>query len=368
MKPQENLLPRKRIMIVDDNATNLMFAKTALFDRFDVFTVPSAAKMFNLLPSSSPDLILLDISMPEMDGYEALKILKSKEEWKNIPVIFLTGMDQAKEETDGLALGAIDYIYKPFEPRLLKKRIENYIQLAELKDTLAKNDVRLTDRNKNLDILLTLKNKSSRELCVSIFSVLSDMVENRNHKIQTKRGRTRDWVKILIDAMLERGVYKSTLESWNMEEVAMAAELHDLGKIEIPEALILKKSRLTPAELEVVKKHTIYGELMLERMGTQIANRDFVAHAQLFCLNHHERWDGSGYPRALKAHEIPLQGRIMAIVDVYDALTNVRPYKKAFPHYYAIKVLLEGSSGYFDPSIMEVFREIAWKFDIGEDK
>ena len=331
----------KTIFVVDDSDTNLSMAENALEDLYCVMTLPSAAKMFTLLEKVTPDLILLDIEMPEMNGFEALQQLKTHDTYSSIPVIFLTGLTDVSIEVQGFELGAIDFIAKPFSAPVLLNRIKTHL---------------------NIDELIHERTAQLRRLQNSLVSVLADMVESRDTTTGGHIERTTAYIKILMNAMMERGVYIDELRNWDLEVAASSARLHDLGKIAISDLILNKPDRLTADEYELIKIHAIEGEKNIDRIVSRAGNETFLHHAKLFAGYHHEHWDGTGYPHGLKETDIPLQGRILAVADVYDALVSARPYKKAFTHEEAMRVIMANSGTHFDPNIADVLSEVEDRF------
>ncbi|MDR2339896.1 MAG: response regulator [Deltaproteobacteria bacterium] len=352
----EGAQTRKRIMLVDDNVTNLMFAKSALSDHHDVYTAPSAAKMFQLLDSTKVDLVLLDIEMPVMDGIEAIGILKSNPLTKDIPVIFLTALSDPGSEVRGLDLGAVDYISKPFEPGLLNKRVEIHLTMEDQKAQLSLQKKELQNYNENLQAMVMEKTRRVDELQGAILATVADLVESRDDVTGSHVDRTRRWLEILVEALLASGDYVSEMKGWNLPLLYRSSQLHDVGKISISDSILLKRGRLTLDEFELIKLHTTFGERIIDKIATKTAEHDFLHHAKIFAATHHEKWDGTGYPKGLCGNAIPLQGRLLAIADVYDALTSPRPYKIAFPHDYAVEIMLSERAKHFDPVLLDIFR------------
>jgi len=327
----------KTIFVVDDSDTNLSMAEAVLEDQYRVMTMPSAQKMFALLEKVIPDLILLDIEMPVMDGFDALKRLKSDSSWIGIPVMFLTGRNDAEVEARGFEMGAIDFITKPFSAPVLLNRIKTHLDIDKI----------IRERTAQLNRLQN-----------SILAVLADMVENRDKGTGGHIERTSIYIKILINEIRARGVYTDEMEGWDVDKMISSARMHDLGKISITDIIVNKPGKLTEDEYTIMKKHAVEGERIIDEIISRTGEGDFLRNAKLFAGAHHERWDGTGYPRGLKGTEIPLQGRIMAIVDVYDALVSERPYKDAFPDDEAVKIIMENSGTQFDPKIAEIFFEV----------
>jgi putative two-component system response regulator len=332
---------QKTVFVVDDNDTNLSMAKEALNEQYRVMTMPSAVKMFSLLGKITPDLILLDIEMPEMDGFEALTRLKGNSALADIPVIFLTGMTDADVEARGLQLGVTDFITKPFSAPVLLNRIKTHLSIDEL---IRERTTQLQKKTEQLQILQN-----------GIAFVLADMVENRDRKTGGHIERTTAYLKILLDAMIERGVYTDELGVMDLDLLISAARLHDVGKISVSDAILNKQEKLTDRESEIVRTHSAEGERIIDQIVDRTGDVEFLRNAKLFAGYHHERWDGTGYHRGLKGTEIPLQGRIMAIIDAYDALISERPYKKSFTAEESVKIIMENSGKQFDPLIADVF-------------
>jgi len=327
----------KTIFVVDDSDTNLSMAEAVLEDQYRVMTMPSAQKMFAFLEKVIPDLILLDIEMPEMDGFDALKKLKSDSSWIAIPVMFLTGRNDAEVEARGFEMGAIDFITKPFSAPVLLNRIKTHL---------------------DIDKIIRERTSQVNRLQNSILAVLADMVENRDKGTGGHIERTSIYIKILINEMRARGVYVDEMEGWDVERMISSARMHDLGKISITDIIVNKPGKLTDDEYAIMKNHAVEGERIIDEIISRTGEGDFLRNAKLFAGTHHERWDGMGYPRGLKEREIPLQGRIMAIVDVYDALVSERPYKRAFPDDEAVRIIMDNAGTHFDPKITEIFFEV----------
>jgi putative two-component system response regulator len=335
----------KTIFVVDDNDTNLSMAKEALKDVYRVMTLPSAAKMFALMEKVKPDLILLDIEMPEIDGFEALQRLKNSGSFADIPVIFVTSTTAVAAEIRGFEMGVVDFITKPFSPPVLLNRVKTHLSIEE---AIQKR---------------TLKLQQKAEQLQNLQNVLVDMIENRNYGTGGHIVRTTTYLKILLDSMLAHGVYADEISKMDLDMLVSSACLHDVGKISIPDEILNKPGRLTDEEFKIVKNHSSEGERIIDQIVSQtIKNEEYLRNARLFAGYHHELWDGTGYPRGLEHTKIPLQGRIMAIIDVYDALTSERPYKQPFTPEEAVKIIMDSAGRQFDPLIAKVFFEEREKF------
>jgi putative two-component system response regulator len=346
---------RQIIFLVDDNMTNLTTGKNMLKEHYDVFSIPSGIKLFEILEKVMPDLILLDVEMPEMNGYEALKKLKTEHKSKDIPVIFLTARNDPGSELEGLSLGAIDYISKPFSPPLLLRRLENHLLIRN-------QQLALKDYNENLQQIVQRRSRQVVELQNSILNTVTEMVEFRDDTTGGHIERTQRYLKILVDKLLQENIYWEEVSSWNLEFLIPSAQLHDVGKIAISDTILNKPGKLTVEEFEIMKRHASIGEAAIEGIMKTLPENDFLHHAKIFAGTHHEKWDGSGYPRGLKNFEIPLQGRLMAVADVYDALIAARPYKQPLTTQEAERIILEGKENHFDPVLVELFRDLSPQF------
>ena len=338
---------KNSILIIDDESTNISALKMILSPEYTVYASSDGQDAIETAEEFLPDLILLDVLMPDMDGYDVIGVLKKSAKTRDIPVIFITGLDDAGAEEKGLALGAADYMSKPFSPAIVKLRVRNQINLVNHVRALNERTIALQQRT---DKLIRLQN--------SMASVLANMVENRDKLTGKHVENTAAYLRILLNAMLERGLFIDEIASWDMDVVVSSSRLHDIGKIAVSDLLLNKPSRLSEDEYESMKVHALEGEMIIENIINESGDQDFLYSAKLFAGSHHERWDGTGYPRGLKGLEIPLHGRIMAIADVYDALVSDRPYKKAFPHEKAVEIIREGRGKHFDSQIVDLFLEI----------
>ena len=355
---------KELILLVDDNPANLRLGKNVLAKKYAVATAPSAEKMFGLLENNSPEMILLDVDMPEMTGYDAIKILKANPETKDIPVIFLTIMSQINNELAGLSLGAIDYITKPFQPQLLLKRIEIHLLVETHRKTLEKQAEELKDFNKNLQKMVEEKTRNVFDLQNALLKTMAELVESRDDITGGHIDRTQYIIKVILEEMKRLNVYQEETEGWDMNLLLSSCQLHDVGKIAINDNILRKPGKLDDKEVEEMKKHALFGEQIIEKIESLVKESDFLKHAKIFAGTHHEKWDGTGYPHGLKGIEIPLLGRIMAIADVYDALISIRPYKKALTHEESVKIIVEGSGTQFDPVLVEIFTKVADQFRV----
>jgi putative two-component system response regulator len=346
---------RQKIMLVDDNIANLTAGKNMLKDKYEVFSVPSGSKLFDLLDHVEPDLILLDVEMPEMNGYEVIQKLRSNSKFAHIPVIFLTSMTDEGSELEGLTLGAIDYVTKPFSAPLLLKRLENHLLMQAQKKELK-------DFNDNLQMMVYEKTMQVSELQNTVLSTVAEMVEFRDEVTGGHVDRTQRYLKLLLDQLIRDNLYEDIVKDWDLPLLLPSAQLHDVGKIAISDKILNKPGKLTDEEFAIMKNHPVVGVEAIRRIEANTSENDFLYHAEIFAGSHHEKWDGSGYPNGLKGENIPLQGRLMAIADVYDALISVRPYKKPMDVDTARRIIEEGSGIHFDPALVRTFLAVEESF------
>ena len=331
----------KTIFVVDDSLLNLSMAEETLEKHYRVITLSSAKNMYAALNDITPDLILLDVAMPEESGFEAMTQLKANKKYSDIPVIFLTALTDSFNEALGIELGAVDFITKPFSEPVLLNRVKNHLHIDELLDQRAKEIVQQQD---------------------GIVFALADAIESRNVFTKEHVTRTAVYMDVLLQGMIAHGAYCDEINEWDANALVRSACLHDVGSMFIPTSSLNKPGPLTPEEFEVVKTHTTRGGQIIDHIISRAGNAGFLQCAKLTAIAHHEHWDGLGYPLGLTGSKIPLPGRLMAIVDVYDALTTDRSYRKTFTHEAAVDVIKNGSSKHFDPLIVKVFCEISDQF------
>jgi len=366
---------KKSIIMVDDNLTNLTIGITALEPYYDVMTLNSGARLLKALEKKTPDLILLDVDMPDMNGFETLAELKKNKAYSHIPVIFLTAKIDSSSELEGLSSGAIDYITKPFSPPLLLKRIELHLlvesqthELIEQKQELIVQKQELEKFNENLQEMVDEKTKTVVTLQNAILGTMANLVESRDDITGGHIERTQSYLRILLGAVWKSDFYREEVSTWDTELLLQSAQLHDVGKISIDDSILRKPGKLTPEEFTKIKEHAETGKKIIDGIELKASQQVFLEQAKILALTHHEKWDGSGYPNALKGEEIPLQGRLMAIADVYDALISDRPYKKAFTHEQAVETITKDSGTHFDPSLVELFLSVADEFEQVQNK
>ena len=346
---------RHVIMLIDDDEICLAMGREILENKYTVYPVLSGEQAFVILKKIVPDLILLDIEMPGMDGYAVIKRLKQDPETKEIPVIFLTSRTDPGNELDGLSMGAIDYITKPFSPLLLVQRIENHLLISSQRKELTRYNISLQNMVKE-------QTREIRDLQNAILNTFSEVVEFRDEMSSGHVERIIKYMRAMVNEMQKQGIYKNEIENQDIEVFINAAQMHDVGKICVSETILNKQGKINAEEFEDIKKHSAYGLLIIDRIKKITGEHAFLNYASVFAESHHERWDGSGYPEGLKGPEIPLAGRLLAIADVYDALVSVRPYKQPMSSDDAAKVIINGSGSDFDPVLVEVFKSVCDEF------
>ncbi|MCL2350451.1 MAG: HD domain-containing protein, partial [Defluviitaleaceae bacterium] len=273
-----------------------------------------------------------------------------------IPVIFLTAHNNEDSEIKGFSMGVVDYIKKPFSPPRLLKRIESHLAMEAQRKELAKYSKNLEKMvEEGTQKLVTLKNV--------LMETMSELVEHRDMVTGGHIERTQLYVGIMLDAMIEKGVYKQEIEQIDANLARQSSQLHDIGKISVKDSILMKPGRLTEDEFEEIKQHTKFGERIIAKIQEKVVDSDFLEYAKVFAAFHHEKWDGSGYHTGLRGQDIPLLGRVMAIADVYDALTTSRPYKDAFPHEKAVDIIQKDRGTHFDPALVDLFLEFQDKFE-----
>jgi len=337
------------ILVVDDEDFNIDLL-TRIFDsEYIVYCSLDGKKALEMAEELLPDIILLDIIMPEMDGYTVITKLKKSKKTKDIPVIFLTSMIDAASEVKGFNYGAVDYIHKPFKRETLLRRVELHLQFKNYSNELEK--------------MVAQRTKSVIELKSAILETVAELVCNRDDIAGAHIIRTTNCLRLLVNLLLRDGVYVDELSLWDIELFLMSAQLHDIGMISVKEDIIQKPDTLTDDEFDSVIKHVSFGERIIRKIEGKTGENAYLEHTKLLIDSHHERWDGTGYPHGLKGDEISLQGRLMSIIDTYDALTNDRPYKKAITHDEAVEVIKNGSGTQFDPLVCDVFIKYNKEFE-----
>ena len=330
-------MSEKSIVIVDDSIVNLQVALNALKDDYFVSTVSSGEGLIKLLDNLSPDLILLDIDMPGMNGFEVFDYLKANPKTEAIPVIFLTANESFEYEERSFAMGAADYMHKPFYPPFLRKRLA-----------------------------LHLKEKALADLQMRLLKTVIELVQRRDEVSGGHVERTRKYVEVLLDVLVKNNIYTEITALWEKDLILHSTMLYDLGKLSINDAILQKPGKLEENEFAVIKNHTLMGVKIIDEIRSELNENskeaNILDYAKEFAGFHHEKWDGTGYPKGLKGYNIPLPGRIMAIADVYDALISKRTYNKSYTHEEAAKIIIQVKGTHFDPVLVDVFLSVSDEF------
>jgi putative two-component system response regulator len=340
--PDEPSAEAPKVLLVDDNTANLQVLRENLDGLgYKLLIAKNGRTALDIVRKAHPDLVLLDIMMPEMDGYEVCRRLKSAEETSHIPVIFLTAMADAEDEAKGLALGAVDYITKPINPELVRARVRNHLELKRHRD--------------HLEQLVQVKTREVQLTQAVMIESLATLAEYRDPETGGHIKRTQNYVKALAVHLKDHPRFRDLLDAQTIELLYLSAPLHDMGKVGVRDQILLKPGRLDEAEFAEMKKHTLIGEEALRITEQKLGKSTFLRHAREIAGSHQEKWDGSGYPRGMKGDAIPVSGRLMALADVYDALISKRVYKPPFPHAKAVQIIREGRDTHFDPDVVDAF-------------
>ncbi len=345
------------ILIVDDTPDNLSLMTAILSGEFRTKVATTGVKALALARSPSPpDLVLLDVMMPGIDGYGVCRALKADPATSRIPVIFLTAKSDVEDEAAGLAVGAVDYIAKPVSPPIVLARVRAHLQLKSLRDFLE-------DKNAYLESEVERRGRELGTIQDVTMVAMGSLAETRDNETGKHIRRTQSYVLELASRLTGHPRFGAFLSESTPARLFKSAPLHDIGKIGIPDRILLKPGKLEPEEFEIMKTHTTIGRNAILNAEKLFETRfNFLVLAREIAYSHHERWDGRGYPDGLAGDAIPAAGRIMAIADVYDALRSRRAYKPAMPHALAADMIEEGSGSHFDPEIVEAFAEVAPRF------
>ena len=353
MNAPHELLTKPTLLVVDDTPDNLTLMTELLKPHYRVKVANSGEKALAIATEERHlDLILLDIMMPGIDGYEVCKRLKSDEKTHDIPVIFLTSRSEAADEELGLELGAVDYITKPINPAITLARVANHLTLKAsadfLKDKAAYLEQEVAKRTTELVALQD----------VTILTMAS-LAETRDSETGKHIRRTQFYVKELAEKLSTHPKFKALLTPAFIQMLFKSAPLHDIGKVGIPDRILLKPGKFEPHEFEIMKTHALLGKQVIEFAERQLGREvEFLTLAKEIAYCHHEKWNGSGYPQGLAGEDIPVSARLMAVADVYDALISRRVYKEGMSHEKAAAIIIEGRGQHFDPDMVDAFIEL----------
>ncbi len=338
---------KKIILVVDDSRLNLVIARDLLSEEYDVQTVNSGEGAFQFLEEKEPDLVLLDIQMPKMDGFEVMRRLQGHKAWRKIPVIFLTADRTEKTEETCFQMGAMDYIGKPFVPAIMMQRVRRTLELQGYR--------------KSLEQMVEQQLQRITQLQQDIIITMANLIESRDGTTGEHVKRTSAYVELLIGKMQEKGIYQEVLTPSYIDYLKKASPLHDIGKITVPDRILQKPGALTQEEYDLIKLHAEAGSRLISENMDRIVDKEFVEIARDLAAYHHEKWNGGGYPGNSKGEQIPLAARILAIADVFDALVSERQYKKGMTLEQAFGIMEKERGNSFEPVLLDTF------LDAGEE-
>lgn len=354
-----DLLIRPSILVVDDIVDNLTLMSALLTDTYKIKAANSGTKALKYLHSDAkPDLILLDIMMPGLSGYDVIRELKSNPKTRDIPVIFLTAMNAPEDEKKGLELGAVDYITKPISPPILFARIKTQLQIKAAADFL-------NDKNLYLETEIAKRTHEISAIQDVTILAMASLAETRDLETGNHIRRTQHYVKVLAEKLKTHPNFGYFLSETMIETLFKSAPLHDIGKVGIPDQILLKPGKLTHEEFEIMKNHTTLGRDAIKHAENQLGIQvEFLRIAKEIAYYHQEKYDGSGYPTGASGNDIPISARLMSLADVYDALISRRVYKEPMPHEKAVEIIIEGRGKHFDPDIVDAFLTLQHEFQV----
>ncbi|OEZ96816.1 two-component system response regulator [Duganella sp. HH101] len=339
------------ILVVDDTPDNLLLMANLLKDSYTVKAANNGDKALKIANDSPPpDLILLDIMMPGMNGHEVARALQAEPRTRAIPIIFLTAMASTDDETRGLEMGAADYITKPISPPVVLARVRTQLKVKDAAECLR-------DKNDYLEQEVLRRMRELGAIQDVTIHAMASLAETRDNETGNHIRRTQHYVRVLAEHLREHPRFRQFLDDDTIKLLFKSAPLHDIGKIGIPDRILLKPGRFTPEEFEIMKTHTTLGRDAIAHAEQQLGmDVDFLRLAKEIAYSHQEKWDGSGYPEGLAGDVIPISARLMAVADVYDALISRRVYKEGMPHEQAVQIILDGRGAHFDPDICDAFQ------------
>ena len=346
---------KSHLLAVDDKPANIVFLKEVLDGEYKVSIAMNGTEAIDLAGSLDVDLILLDVMMPGMNGYEVCRTLKEQPATKDIPVIFLTSLVDVDSKTKGFDAGSVDYITKPFSIQEVKARVRTHLSLKRSRELLADQNALLEERVE----------QRTRELALTqdvTIESLASLAEARDNETGRHIRRTQHYVRTLAERLRSNPRFRELLTTENIALIFKTSALHDIGKVGVPDQILLKPGKLTADEFELMKKHTTIGRDALQRAERGLGTNTFLRFAKEIAYSHHEWWDGTGYPVGLAGGNIPAAARMMAVADVYDALTSKRVYKPAIPHAEAVTIMQKERGTHFDPDVIDAFLDAEDRF------
>jgi putative two-component system response regulator len=345
-----------KVMVVDDNPANLKLMEEILRPRgYEVTSFPRGRLALSAAANAPPDLILLDINMPEMSGYQVCEQLKQSEELSSIPVIFLSALNALEDRLQGFRSGGVDYVSKPFQFEEVQARVDTHVKLRRLQKEIESDNDRLQE------LVRVQIGKIADAQMETIFAI-AKLAEARDDDTGKHLERIQAFCGLLAVGMREETKYKSVIDGGWIRNIFHASPLHDIGKVATPDRILVKPGPLTPEELAVMKMHAALGARTLRTVHEKYPENDFIAMGIDIAQSHHEKWDGSGYPEGLSGERIPLCARIVAVADFYDAVRSKRCYKPARSHDETCAMIFAVCGTHFDPEVLAVFRGLTDTF------
>lgn len=343
------------VLVVDDNEENIDILIDALGEDYNVRVAMDGEEALESVAAAAPDIMLLDIMMPRLDGYEVCRRIKADPATASIPIILLTAINDVASKTRGFEMGAVDYVTKPFHAMEVKVRVHTHLSLvAATKKLEAQNDIlehKVLERTRKL--------KLTQEATIQTMALLA---ECRDPETGGHIKRTQNYVRLLARELAKKPKFANQLDDSTIEIMQASAPLHDVGKVGVPDSILLKPGKLTDEEFNQMKQHTVYAERAFSQAEALLGRNSFLSTAREIAYSHHEKWNGEGYPEGLSGTDIPLAGRIMALADVYDALISRRVYKEPFPHHKVVTIILKNKGTHFDPDIVDAFMNVQEDF------
>jgi len=365
-------MPAEHILIVDDQMEYLLILEEFLGEAYQIHAAQSGRQALEFLSSAEQvDLILLDVVMPDMDGFELCRRIKNDQRWCDTPVLFLSILESAIDEAKGLSLGAEDFIHKPLSPPVVLARVRNQIKLGQLTRLLKQrnNDLEQMVRDRTGQIFSQTEELMRQKQALisaqsATITAFCSLAEARDNETGNHIRRTQNYVRALAEHLREHPRFSAELDDETILLLYKSAPLHDIGKVGVPDAILHKPGKLTPEQWVEMRRHCEYGRDAIAQAESELGEQQgcFLRLAREIAYGHHEKWNGEGYPQGLAGDAIPVSARLMAVADVYDALISKRVYKPAYPHEQAIAIIRDGRDAHFDPDVVDALLEIETTF------
>ena len=362
-KPANTPGEKFSVLVVDDSEMNrdLLLRRLGKMG-LELTEASNGEEALESMKQHSFDLVLLDIMMPVMDGYETLEHLQENQDTRRIPVIMITALDDVDSAVRCIDMGAVDYITKPFNPTLLKSRVTACLERKRLSDIEENRRFQTELSNEYLSEQVREKVREISKSQLAAIFAMSKLAESRDPETGEHLERMREYCKILSEQLSRMPKYRSIIDREFVDNIYAASPLHDIGKVGVDDRVLLKPGKLNAEEWEQMKLHPVIGAETLREVDRQHPGNSFIKTGIAIAESHHEKWDGSGYPYGKAGEDIPLVARVLALGDVYDALTSKRCYKEAFSHEKSVSIILEGDGNHFDPDVVLAFRETEIEF------